>query len=330
MFFFNIYYKIIRDRIKIYNEDSSVFIGNIGEFMKIAFIVPILNEIDLEKTFTRISESCTDDEFEVYFAINGKLNSFFTTVRTTFLNDSRVKAFMVDRPVGEHKLITLGMEMTEDYDATVIYSGKELPNKDVIKAFLSSWKAGNKIVYLKKEYSGFKKLAIKLQRAWYSFGIKMLGIFKDRCAETDIQLLDQDVVKTINQLPTKNRQLRVLDSFVGYPIDVIQLEIDGKSKENKLYEEKIKAYQVCKIASISFLLASILCLALCIVGIALDWNIHAVVYITLFSFSILGIIMSFVLSTKKKLHYRVGQTFEIPELNDLRNKLEKYNIANKK
>lgn len=298
--------------------------------MKIAFLVPVLNEIDLEKTFKRISESCTDDEFDVYFAINGKLNSFFTTVRTTFLNDSRVKAFMVDRPVSEHKLITLGMEMTEEYDATIIYSGKELPNKDVIKAFISSWKAGNKIVYLKKEYSGFKKLAVKLQRAWYSLGIKMLGIFKDRCAETDIQLLDQDVVKTITQLPAKNRQLRVLDSFVGYPTDVIQLELDGKSKENKLYEEKIKAYHVCKATSISFLLTSILCFALGIVSIMLKWNIPAVLYITLFSLAMLGIIMSFVFSTKKKLHYRVGQAFEIPELNDLRNKLEKYNITNKK
>lgn len=298
--------------------------------MKIAFIVPVLKEINLEKTFSRISESCTDDEFDIYFAINGKLNSFFTTVRTTFLNDSRVKAFMVDRPVNEHKLITLGMEMVEDYDATIIYSGKELPNKDVIKAFISSWKAGNKIVYLKKEYSGFKKLAVKLQRAWYAFGIKMLGIFKDRCAETDIQLLDQDVVKTINQLPAKNRQLRVLDSFVGYPVDVIQLEIDGKSKENKLYDEKIKAYHVCKATSLSFLLASVICFALGIVGIVLKWSLHPVIYITLFAVAILSVIMSFVFATKKKLHYRVGQTFEIPELNDLRNKLEKYNITNKK
>jgi len=298
--------------------------------MKIAFIVPVLSEINLEKTFSRISESCTDDEFEIYFAINGKLNSFFTLVRTTFLNDSRVKAFMVDRPISEHKLITLGMELTEDYDATIIYSGKELPNKDVIKAFISSWKAGNKIVYLKKEYSGIKKLAVKLKRAWYSLGIKMLGIFKDRCAETDIQLLDQDVVKTINQLPAKNRQLRVLDSFVGYPIDVIQLELDSKSKDNKLYDEKIKAYHVCKALSLSFILLSLICIALAALGIAFNWNISIVIYVVLFATALLGIIMSFVFTTKKTLHHRVGQMFEIPELNDLRNKLEKYNITNKK
>lgn len=296
--------------------------------MKIAFIIPVLEEINLEKTFNRINEAC-DIEHDVFFAINGKLNSFFTQVRTTFLSESSVKAFLVDRPVNEHKLITLGMQMTEDYDATIIYSGKELPNIDVIKAFIASWKAGNKIVYLKKEYSGFKKIGVNLKRAFYKMGVKMLGIFKDRCAETDIQLLDSDVVKTINQLPQKNRQLRVLDSFVGYPTDVIQLEIDGKMKENKNYDEKIKAYKVCGIISLVSLILAIALIAVGCIGIALGWQISAVLYITMFVLGLFGLVMSFVFAIKKQLHYRVGQIFDVAELRDLANKLEKYNISNK-
>jgi len=297
--------------------------------MKVAFIVPVLDEINLEKTFNKINEAC-DIEHDVIFAINGKLNSFFTQVRTTFLNDSSVKAFMVDKPVNEHKLITLGMELTEDYDATVIYSGKELPNVDVIKAFLASWQAGNKIVYLKKEYFGFKKILVKLKRAFYSLGIKLLGIFRDRCAETDIQLLDQDVVKTINQLPQKNRQLRVLDSFVGYATDVIQLEIDSKMNQNRHYDEKTKPYKVCGLLSgISLFLAFALILVASL-GIAFSWEMPAVVYVTLFTVGIFGIVLSFVFAIKKALHFRVGQLTDLTELNDLRNKLEKYNITNKK
>lgn len=296
--------------------------------MKIAFIVPVLDEINLEKTFNRINEAC-DIDHDVFFAINGKLNSFFTQVRSTFLSESSVKAFMVDRPVDEHKLITLGMEMTEDYDATIIYSGKELPNVDVIKAFIASWKAGNKIVYLKKEYSGIKKLGVNLKRSIYKAGIKMLGIFKDRCAETDIQLLDSDVVKTINQLPQKNRQLRVLDSFVGYPTDIIQLEIDGKMKENKNYDEKIKAYKVCGLISIISLVVALSLLVVGILGIALAWEISAIVYITLFVLGVFGLVLSYIYAIKKQLHYRVGQLFELGELKDLSNKMEKYNISNK-
>ena len=296
--------------------------------MKIAFLIPVVDEINIEKTYNRINEAC-DIEHDVFFAINGKLNSFFTQVRTTFLSDSSVKAFMVDRPVNEHKLITLGMELTEDYDATIIYSGKELPNVDVIKAFIASWKAGNKIVYLKKEYSGFKKLGVNIKRGFYKMGISMLGIFKDRCAETDIQLLDNDVVKTINQLPQKNRQLRVLDSFVGYPTDVIQLEIDSKMKENKNYDEKIKAYKVCGIISLISLILAIALIGVGIVGTVMRWEIHALLYVTLFVVGIFGLILSFVFAIKKTLHYRVGQVFEVAELKDLSNKLEKYNISNK-
>jgi len=297
--------------------------------MKVAFIIPVLDEINLEKTFNRINEAC-DIPHDIIFAINGKLNSFFTQVRTTFLNDSSVKAFMVDRPVNEHKLITLGMELTEGYDATIIYSGKELPNIDVIRAFLASWKSGNKIVYLKKEYSGLKKIGVKIKRAFYSMGIKSLGIFKDRCAETDIQLLDQDVVKTINQLPQKNRQLRVLDSFVGYATDVIQLEIDSKMTENKNYDEKNKQYKTCGLISGISLVLAIALLAVGVIAASFAWEMSIILYITIFLLGIFGLILSFVFAIRKVLHFRVGQLTELTELNDLRNKLEKYNITNKK
>ncbi len=297
--------------------------------MKVAFIVPVLEEIDLESTVEKINEGC-DLDYDIFFAINGKLNSFFTKVRTTYLNNEKVKAFMVDRPVNEHKLITLGMEITAEYDATIIYSAKEEPNVDVIKAFLTSWKAGNKIVYLRKEYSGIKKLWVNLKRALYSLGIKMLGIFKDKLAETDIQLLDQDVVKTINQLPQKNRQLRILDSFVGYATDTIKIEIDNKSKENKKYNEKIKAQKACGIVSLVSLLTAIACLTVSFVAIGLKWNMSLVLYILLFSLGLFGLVLSYVYVTKMILHSRVGKVFEITELNDLRSKLEKYNISNKK
>lgn len=297
--------------------------------MKIAFIVPVLEEINLEETVNKINEGC-DIDYDIIFAINGKLNSFFAKVRTTYLDNAKVKAFMVDRPINEHKLITLGMEMTGGYDATIIYSAKEEPNVDVIKAFLSSWKAGNKIVYLKKQYSGLKKLWVNFKRAFYSLGTKMLGIFKDRLAETDIQLLDQDVVKTINQLPQKNRQLRVLDSFVGYSVDVIQIELDNKVKENKVYYEKVKAQKICGVISLSSLLVALVCIALGVVAVALSWQMSIVLYFLIFGLGAIGLILAYVYLIKRTLHSRVGEVSELGELNDLRNKLEKYNISNKK
>ena len=296
--------------------------------MKIAFIVPVLDEVNFERTFRKVKDACIID-FDIYFAINGKLNHLFKQVRETFANESKVKAFIVDKPVNEHKLITLGMEMTGDYDATIIYSGKEEPNADVIKAFINSWKAGNKLVYLKKEYFGFKKMWTNIKRALYKTFIKTMGIFKDYCAETDIQLLDQDVVKTINQLPQKNRQLRVLDSFVGYPVDVIQLEIDSKMNENKNYDEKSKAFKTYGAVSTISLLLSFVLIALGFVGFALTWELPAIVYILFFVIGVFLFVLSLIFATRRTLAFRVGANVETIEINDLRSKMEKYNISNK-
>ena len=297
--------------------------------MKIAFVIPVLDEVNFERTFRKINDACSID-FDVYFAINGKLNAQFKQLRDTFSHESKVKAFIVDKPVNEHKLITLGMEMTGDYDATIIYSGKEEPNADVIKAFINSWKAGNKIVYLKKEYFGFKKVWINLKRAMYKMFIKSMGIFKDCCAETDIQLLDKDVVKTINQLPQKNRQLRILDSFVGYPTDIIQLEIDSKMKENKNYDEKSKAYKSYGAVAVISMLLCFSLISLGVVGISLSCELPPLLYICFFVVGVFLFILSLLFATRRTLAFRIGSIVEVSEINDLRSKIEKYNISNKK
>ena len=226
--------------------------------MKLGFIIPLLDEYDIEKNFNTIAKSCEDCgvEFDVIFALNSKLNAVFTKIRNTYVEDKRVKAFMVDRPVDHHRLITLSMEECEDYDATVIYSGKEDVNGDVIKAFITSYEAGNKIVYLKKVYRGFKKLLVGFKSIFYKIGIKFLGVFKDLDAENDIQLLDSDVVKTINQLPGKNRQLRTLDSLLYYTTDIIHLEVDSKEVINQNYTVKdkdIKPVAKQEYATVAFL-----------------------------------------------------------------------------
>ena len=138
------------------------------------------------------------------------------------------------------------------------------------------------------------------------------------------------MVKTINQLPAKNRQLRVLDSFVGYPTDVIQLEIDSKTKENKVYEEKIKSSKVCGIVALSFLLLALVSIGIGALGIALKWTILPVLYILFFALGVFSLVMTFVFLTRRSLHKRVGVLTDITELNDLRTKIEKYNITAKK
>ena len=173
--------------------------------MKIGVIVPVLSEIDVKKQYEILKSACdaSDVKFDVIYALNNNMNKLFSSIRTNFIDYENIRAIKFIHDINEHKMITIAMKSAEHYDAVIIYSGKEEFNEDVLKAFIASWKAGNKIVYLKKHYTGIKKFWVGLKRFIYKLGIKMLNIFTDRCAENDIQLLDQEVVKTINQLPSK-------------------------------------------------------------------------------------------------------------------------------
>lgn len=296
--------------------------------MKIGFVVPVLADYDLSKSYESIKRACADSkvEFDVIYAFTNKLTSVFSQTRQMFSDKKEVKAFKVDQNVNKHKLITLAMKDCEKYSATIIYSGKEEINEDVIKAFISSWRAGNKIVYLKKLFYGPKRIFSAIKEVFYKFGMKLLNCFKDYYAETDIQLLDQDVVKTINKLPAKNRILRTMDSFIGYNYDIIHMEVDSKLQVSKYYEEKTKDYKWYATFGIA---SGVLCLAdfiMVIIATSLSWKIGLLWMIMM----ILGVFIFFtgwlVCFTKRILSSRVGRLQNEQELHMLEESMEKYNF----
>lgn len=297
--------------------------------MKLGVVIPVLTDCEIESRYSAIESACAECEvdFEVIFAFSGKLNSTFSKVRSTFIENKKVKAFKVDKNVNEHKLITVALKHCEKYDATIIYSAKENINVDVVKAFITSWRAGNKLVYLKKVYSHPKKLWVSLKRWIYSLGIKLMGLFKDFNAETDIQLLDLDVVKTVNQLPEKNRHLRTLDSFIGYNYDIIKMEIDSKMKENgKHYVEKTKGYKVSLILSTIFSILSLTAIVFGVLIPSLGWEVRLLWQIIIWFTGFVCLMFALVFYTKQQLALRIGKLVDPRELKDLERNIEKYNF----
>lgn len=296
--------------------------------MKISFIIPMLDDYDVEVAYRNIEKACsdTDVDFDVIFAINNKLNVMFMKVRNIFVENKRVKAFMTDREVNQHKLITLAMQDCEDYDAVVIYSGKEETNVDVIKAFIESWKAGNKIVYLKKVYRGFARVWASLKGLLYKIGVLVLGIFKDIGAENDIQLLDQDVVKTINQLPNKNQLLRTLDSLIYSSTDIIHLQVDPNEYINQLYTEKQKTYYNNAIISYVALFVAMSSALASSLLLGLNIDVSLLSHVAMWSAFALSFFMWVVFSTKKTLALRVGKEFDLQELKNIKAQTEYYNF----
>lgn len=293
--------------------------------MTIGVIIPVLEEIDVKKRYETLKEVCERNkvDFEVLFALNGNANSSFTNIRKEFSDVDNVRAVKLDMMVDEHRLITIAMKYCENYDATIIYSSKEDIDADVVNNFITSWKAGNKIVYVKKRIRGFRGFLAKIKEFFYKLGIKILNVFKDYYAENDIQLLDQEVVRTINQLPTKNRQLRVLDSFVGYNIDIISAEEDGKP--SKLYNTKTKYYWINLAVSLGLCFFGLVFFIIALVGtLTLSMSVGGL--LVLWSLFIIFGIMAYIFAVKTMLVHRVGENYDAHEIKTLQDRAEKYNM----
>lgn len=309
--------------------------------MKIGFVIPILEECDIEKKYNAIENVCSGLKinFDVLFALNGKLNNMFTLIRKRFIETSNVRALKIDRVCNENILITIAMNYCEGYDATFIYSGKDDINEELVKNMINSWKAGNKLVYAKNEYTGIKKIWLGIKRSFYNLGLKILNVFNDNFAEINIQVLDNEVVKTINQLPSKNKQLRVLDSFVGYSIDVVKNKVltEKKSKEqkiedkkirneNKAYFEKSQNYYIDFSLTIGLFALSIILLTIGILSLSLHWNLGFLLGFFIWVGFIVSLVISAIFATKTTLSGRAGEQIDMLEIKTLQEKLEKYNF----
>jgi len=297
--------------------------------MRVGFIIPVLDEYDVDTAYNNIEAACiaSDYDFDVVFALNSKLNVVFTKIRNTFSAKKNVRALKVEQDCNQQKLITIAMLSMEQYDAVIIYSGKEEINADVVKAFLASHQAGNKIVYLKKVYRGFAKFTSFLKQSFYKLGIKMLGIYKDVCAETDIQLLDQEVVKTVNKLPGKNQQLRTLDGFVYFSTDIIHLEVDHKEFVNPIYQDKLPGHKRNAVLAAAMFAISLGFVATSIILLALSVNIHFLFHLGFALGFVLFAFFGVVINTKRRLNLRVGKEIPEAELRSIKNQCEYYNLT---
>ncbi len=299
--------------------------------MKVVFLLPVMHEYDFASQYDTIAKACKElkTDFDIIYILNGNMQKIFADIRNHFIENDAVKAIKMMSDVNEHKLITVGMRYCENYAATIVYSAKEEVNANVIKAFITSWKAGNKIVYLKKTRTGVKKFFQNIGLMFYNLGMKMIKVYKDFCGETDIQLMDLEVVKTINQLPEKNRQLRILDSFVGFQSSVITV-VDNKPNKNtevaKKYNDISKNYKYSLTFFIMTLIVFAVTLGFEIVSLCVGMDLGLIGQILLLAIIMVSAVLSLIFITKTKLSYRIGDFVQVQEINNLDDKAEKYNL----
>ncbi len=185
----------------------------------ISFVIPVYNEEasipHLIPALLSFAKKQTRYHFEIILVENGSSDESFILLNKYARKNKMIKVVQLTRNVGCDGGIEVGMQYARG-DAAVIMMADMQEPLEIVGKFINAWEKGYKIVYgvVQKRTSGFlintgSILFYKLINALTQ------NMFPENAS--DFRLVDKKVYTTVNSLKEKNKYLRGLIMWTGFP-----------------------------------------------------------------------------------------------------------------
>lgn len=182
----------------------------------LSVIVPVFNEEESIIPFLKeILPILTPFNYELIFIDDGSKDKTLAILKDHASKNSSIKVISFIRNFGHQIALTAGyLNTTGNCVITMDVDLQDPP--DLIPEMITQWEHGNKIVYAKRHARNESFFKILTARFFY-FLINFLSESPVPIDVGDYRLLDQDVVRTLNQFPERAKFLRGLVAWGGYP-----------------------------------------------------------------------------------------------------------------
>jgi len=187
----------------------------------LSVVIPIFSEERVIPEFYRRIKKVMDDQssrfsYEMIFVDDGSRDGSLALLRGLSRSDASVRVLSFSRNFGHQFAITAGLDRALG-DAVVVIDGDLQDPPEVIPAMLDKWREGYKVVYgIRKKRKGENAVKLLTAKLFYRF-IKSVSDTELPLDSGDFRLLDHTIVETLRSMREKNRYLRGLISWVGYP-----------------------------------------------------------------------------------------------------------------
>lgn len=197
---------------------------------KYSLIIPIYNEAaTLPEMYRRLSAvmESMESEVELIFVNDGSRDGSLKIMHQFYQQDKRVCYLSLARNFGHQIAVTAGLNFARG-EAIIILDGDLQDPPELIPELIAKWQQGYQVVYAQRSKrhheSWFKRFTA------YGF-YRILRYLADVEIPTDTGdfcLLDRQIVDILNSMPERNRYLRGLRSWVGFPQIAIRFERDPR------------------------------------------------------------------------------------------------------
>jgi len=204
----------------------------------LSMIVPVYNEEDVINSFYLKTASVLDSEpydAEIIFVNDGSSDSTLDILLHLKEADSRIVIVDLSRNFGKEIAMTAGLDYCKG-DAIVVIDADLQDPPELIPELIAKWQQGYDVVYAKRisrdGESAMKKLTSK---AFYRVinRVSRVPIPEDT---GDFRLMSRRAVTALNSLRERNRFMKGLFAWIGYPQTAVLYHRDpryaGKSKWN--------------------------------------------------------------------------------------------------
>ncbi len=190
----------------------------------LSVIVPVLNEEEsiaafIERTVPCLEEACGGD-WEIVFVDDGSTDATLAAVLAARQRDARVRVVVLSRRFGKEAALSAGLATARGQ--TVIPIDVDLQDPpEIIPEMMEKWRGGAKVVTAVRSSRPDDGAMKRLSAGWF---YKIYNRLADRPITPnagDFRLLDRDVVEVLNQLPERNRFMKGLFAWVGFPTETV-------------------------------------------------------------------------------------------------------------
>lgn len=191
-----------------------------------SIVIPVYNEEpNIPEMYRRLEAvlAALGEEAEVIMVDDGSRDRSLALLRELHERDRRVRYFSLARNFGHQIAVTAGLNFVQGQAIVVMDADLQDPPELVLE-MVDRWQQGYKVVYAQRKS--------RQQESWFK-RLMAYGFYRvlRRFADVDIPadtgdfcLMDRQVVDTLNAMPERNRYIRGLRAWAGFPQTAVTFE----------------------------------------------------------------------------------------------------------
>ncbi len=222
---------------------------------ELSVVVPAFNEeANVETMHRRLVAALGDvvESLEILFVDDGSSDATWSRVRELAASDGRVRGIRFARNFGHQAALTAGVDAAKGR-AVVIIDGDLQDPPEVIPQMVARWREGFEVVYgQREEREGETWFKLATAALFYRIlrGITNVDIPVDT---GDFRLMGPRAVSAFRALPERNRFIRGLVSWIGFPQTAVRYRRQARSQgATKFPVRKMLRFALDGITSFSY------------------------------------------------------------------------------